>query len=69
MATKHNSPCLRKAKDNEPIFVLRSQDFTSPQIVLEWIKVNFDTCPSEKLLAAFNTALDMKNWPERKAAD
>lgn len=69
MATKKTSPCLLKAGEDEPIFVLRAQDFTSPQLILEWIKINFDTCPNEKLTMAFISALEMKEWPNRKTAD
>lgn len=69
MATKHTSPCLKKAADDETIFVLRAQDITSPIIVLEWIKQNFETCPNDKLLKAFQTCLDMKEFKARKSAD
>lgn len=69
MATKYNSPCIKKAGDDEPLFVLRSQDISSPLLILEWIKVNFETCTEEKLQAAFKTAMEMRNWPNRKHAD
>ena len=69
MATKHTSKCIINAADNEPLFVLRSQDFTSPILILEWIKINFETCPNDKLEAAFHTAIEMKGWPNRKPAD
>jgi hypothetical protein len=32
--TKLNNNCLEKAKDNEPIFVLRGQDKSSPKSYL-----------------------------------
>lgn len=69
MATKHTSPCLIKAGDDETIFVLRAQDVTSPLIVLEWIKANFETCPNGKLIKAFETCLVMKDFNKRKSAD
>jgi hypothetical protein len=69
MATKHTSPCLKKAGDDETIFVLRAQDVTSPIIVLEWIKANFETCPNDKLMKAFESALSMKDFKGRKSAD
>ncbi len=62
--------CLAKAKDDEMLFVLRAQDITSPIVVLEWMKLNFNTCPTEKLREAFECALEMKNQPgKRKTAD
>jgi hypothetical protein len=69
MAYKKDDTCIAKAADNEMLFVLRSQDITSPQLVLEWIKLNFETCPEDKLREAFNCAIEMKNWPNRKKAD
>lgn len=61
--------CLSKAKDNEMLFVLRGQDMTSPQVVLEWIKVNFNHLPEDKLKEAFNCALKMKETKGRKMPD
>lgn len=61
--------CLAKAKDDEMLFVLRAQDMTSPFIVMEWIKMNFHNCPKEKLQEAFNCALEMREYKDRKVAD
>lgn len=61
--------CLGKAKDDEMLFILRAQDLTSPMVILEWIKLNFNNCPKEKLLEAFNCALEMKEHVARKLAD
>lgn len=61
--------CLNKAKDNEMLFVLRGQDMTSPQVILEWIKVNFNHLPEDKLNEAFNCALKMKETKGRKMPD
>lgn len=36
VATKHDSVCLQKAGDAEPIFVLRAQDMTAPVLVRVW---------------------------------
>ncbi len=69
MATKHTSKCIKNAGDDEPLFVLRAQDYTSTATVLEWIKLNFETCPNDKLESAFKTALEMKDWCNRKIAD
>lgn len=69
MGYKKTDPCLAKAADDEPIFVLRGKDVSSPKVVLHWIAKNFDTCPDEKLREAFEHALVMKNYPGRKTAD
>jgi hypothetical protein len=61
--------CLMKAENEEMLFVLRAQDISSPKIVLEWIKENFETCSEEKLREAFECALDMRNHLDRKPAD
>lgn len=61
--------CLAKAKDDEMLFVLRAQDATSPLVVLEWMKLNFGTCPDDKLREAFECALVMKNHTSKKVAD
>lgn len=61
--------CFAKAGDNEMLFILRAQDSTAPLTVLEWIKLNFETCSNEKLREAFECALEMKNNTIRKIAD
>lgn len=61
--------CFAKAKNDEMLFVLRSQDNTSPIVVLEWIKLNFNTCPEAKLREAFECCIKMKNSSYRKTAD
>ncbi|WP_234735301.1 hypothetical protein [Tellurirhabdus bombi] len=67
--TKNNDSCIENAAENEPIFVLRAQDASSPKVILHWIAKNFETCPDDKLIDAFNHAIKMKNWPDRKNAD
>jgi hypothetical protein len=69
MGYKSTDTCLKKAAEDEMLFVLRAQDISSPLIVLEWIKQNFHTCNNDKLLEAFECALEMKDWAERKLAD
>lgn len=61
--------CLGKAKDDEMLFILRAQDISSPIIVLEWIKLNFLNCPKEKLVEAFNCALEMREHKNTRDAD
>lgn len=69
MGHKHNDKCLRKAGDNEMLFVLRSQDVSAPKIVIEWIRVNFESAKDEKLREAFECALEMRRFGRRKIAD
>jgi len=35
----HPDSCLNKAKDDEPIFVLRAQDAFAPHLVAAWINL------------------------------
>lgn len=37
--TKHTNVCLRNAKDDEPIFVLRAQDELAPMVVRIWANI------------------------------
>ncbi len=67
--TKLNNNCLEKAKDNEPIFVLRGQDKSSPKIIFAWMAQNFENLSSQRLQEAFDTAMAMKRWPNRKHPD
>lgn len=63
-------PCYDKARADEPIFVLRAQDLSSPGVVLEWIKANIETAPPAKLRQAFESALAMSTYGKmRKKAD
>lgn len=62
MSTKHNSQCLAKAGDDEPIFVLRAKDPTSPQVIVKWAADNIGKQPHEKLMAAIKVADDMQKW-------
>lgn len=61
--------CYDKAAPNEELFVLRAQDESSPEIVLEWVRRNFKTAPNEKLRDAFECAIKMKAFGMAKAAD
>jgi hypothetical protein len=67
--TKVNSAALQKAKDNEPIFVLRGQDKSSPKLILAWMAENFENLSNQRLQEAFDTLMAMKRWPNRKHPD
>jgi hypothetical protein len=60
---------LNKAGDDEMLFILRAQDISSPLVILEWIKINFETAQEGKLQEAFNTALEIRRNTFRKQAD
>lgn len=67
--TKHDNPCLLKAQDDEPIWVLRGQDQSGPKHVLMWIADNINTISEEKARAAFENAMRMRSYHTRKVAD
>lgn len=63
MASKlEGNPSYDKAAPDEPLFVLRAQDLSSPQVVLEWIRLNIETAPHSKLREAFECALKMSTY-------
>ena len=70
--------CFAKAKDNEPIFVLRAQDKIAPYIVIEWAETYKTICEVKgcwgkkqkaKFNAAMRTSKAMYNWQGRKIPD
>lgn len=60
-------PCYDKAKPDEPVFVLRAQDLTSPTVICEWIKLNIETAPHDKLRQALESALEMGSYGKMNA--
>lgn len=76
MGTKKTGiPCYDKADPDEPLFVLRGQDRSSPEVVIEWIKRNIASCPDAKLHEALDAAIAMTRYHSpnllagRKTAD
>lgn len=63
-STKHNSICLARAGDDEPIFVLRAKDETAPATIVYWAATNKSTGaqPDEKIDGAMKLAQEMKVW-------
>ncbi len=59
---------LRAFAKGEPTFTLRAQDVSAPDIVIEWIGRNLHASDT-KLREAFEKALRMRTWKDRKAAD
>jgi hypothetical protein len=66
---KNANSCLNKAHPDEPLFVLRGQDVSSPKVVLHWIAKNFESASEFKLREAFDIAMKMREWVPRKSAD
>lgn len=69
MSVKHQDKCFHNAAYDEELFTLRAQDTSAPLVVLEWIKLNFETAPKDKLQEAFDCALRMREHDGRKVAD
>lgn len=70
MATKHDDPCRDKAGDDEPIFTLRAQDETAPEVVVLWATLAAKAGTShEKVRGAVEVSMAMHRWqrahPER----
>jgi len=63
MATKHDSECLLKAGDDEPIFVIRAHDLCGPTAVRRWaIEASNAGAPLSKIQNAYAIADDMEAW-------
>jgi hypothetical protein len=70
MATKHNNVSLDRARDDEPIFVLRAQDRLAPDTVRHWAATAEKAgCGSAKVQEARDLADAMERWPNRKTPD
>ena len=67
MSTKKTSECLRKAADNEPIFVLRAQDALAPDAVRGWaFEARRKGLSRAKFQEAMAVADAMEKWPHRR---
>ena len=64
-----NECVVKAAERNDVLFALVGQDLTSPAVVCEWIKLNIETAPPDKLRHALERALLMRENPQRKNAD
>jgi len=62
ISTKHTSQCLRKAGDDEPIFVLRAKDPTAPPLIRKWAEANQNWQPEAKRKGALELATEMEVW-------
>lgn len=55
---------LNKAADDEPLFVLRANDLTAPDLVERWaaLAAASGQCPLEKIQGALAAAKAMREW-------
>lgn len=63
---KEDNQTWSKIHPNEPIFILRGQDVTAPEIILKWIAKNLDTVEESKIKEAFQTVLAMRRYDKRR---
>jgi hypothetical protein len=66
---KQHNETLEKVRPDEPIFVLRAQDITAPDIIFYWVQKNVDTVSEAKLKEAVHTALAMRRYDKRRDPD
>jgi len=67
---QHGEGCLGKARDDEPVFVLRAQDMLAADLVEAWAtQANLLGCPWDKVREARDIAQEMREWPHRKNPD
>lgn len=67
--TKHDNPCITKAQDDEPLFVLMGRDRSAPKLTVMWIAENIETISEEKAYAALHNALLLRSYHTRKEPD
>jgi hypothetical protein len=62
---------LKSMPGNEPVFVLRAQDKSAPEIVQRWIYVQAERLGwnAPKVTSAEAVVQAMAAWPNRKHAD
>jgi len=63
---KHTNSCLRKARDDEPVFVLLGRDPISQDIVAEWAKAAMTAGHNpRKVVEAMFIATVMQQYPKK----
>ncbi len=66
----NDDKCHEKGKrEGMQMFTLLACDLTTPAVIAEWIKINIETAPEDKLRHALEDALRARKWPQRKYAD
>lgn len=71
MALKGQCETYDKIGLDEEFFTLRAQDRTAPKVVIEWIAANIynENASDQKLREAFDCALKMRHFQNRKLPD
>lgn len=59
MGYKTTDPCIKKAMDDERLFVLMARDGVAPEVICEWIKQSIRIQPRDKLIEALDAAIEM----------
>lgn len=59
---------LNKSGHDEMLFILRAQDDSAPKTIINWISENLHAS-DEKLIEAFECALEMRHHKNTKASD
>ena len=67
MGYKATDSCLKKAADDEPIFVLRAKDQFAPILVRMWCLLLQAVCGhnSQKRMEALELAGQMEEWQKK----
>lgn len=68
MAFKSTCQTLQKVSDDEPIFVIRAQDYSAADTILYWLTLNPQLTASRRL-EALACVKSMLAWTKQKAAD
>jgi hypothetical protein len=59
----------RAKQRGQRTFTIVEQDITAPATICEWITRNIETASDAKLRDALESALEMRKFEKRKAAD
>ena len=63
MALKSTCPTLAKIAHDEPMFVLRAQDTSAPDMVRHWARLALELgAPVAKVNEAYECAIAMETW-------
>lgn len=65
-----DAKCFEKAQRRGQLtWTLVQQDKTAPIAICEWIKLNIETAPADKLRKALESAIAYRDYPQRKMPD
>jgi hypothetical protein len=61
---------FKKAQERGQLtFTIFQQDLSGAKTICEWIRLNIETAPADKLRDALETAIAYRDFPKRKVAD